>query len=131
MARGRCCWTKGSPAGICKRVKETGERQKDERAWWAAGTVEAGNRGQWMRGSGAEFAVSYSCPKPKEALVWDRFTDRREAGRVLAERLRSYAGRDDVVVLALPRGGVPVGFEVRFTPAWDPAHEFETFPTGV
>jgi putative phosphoribosyl transferase len=31
---------------------------------------------------------------------------------VLAERLREYAGRDDVVVLALPRGGVPVGYEV-------------------
>lgn len=41
-----------------------------------------------------------------------KFRDRQEAGRVLAERLRSYAGRDDVVVLALPRGGVPVGFEV-------------------
>lgn len=41
-----------------------------------------------------------------------RFRDRREAGRALAERLRDYAGRDDVIVLALPRGGVPVGFEV-------------------
>jgi putative phosphoribosyl transferase len=41
-----------------------------------------------------------------------RFRDRREAGRELAERLSRYAGRDDVVVLALPRGGVPVGYEV-------------------
>src|ERR1700716_2949059 len=41
-----------------------------------------------------------------------RFRDRSEAGRLLAERLRKYAGRDDVVVLALPRGGVPVGYEV-------------------
>jgi predicted phosphoribosyltransferase len=41
-----------------------------------------------------------------------RFRDRRDAGRLLAERLRQYAGRDDVVVLALPRGGVPVAFEV-------------------
>jgi predicted phosphoribosyltransferase len=41
-----------------------------------------------------------------------RFRDRSEAGRVLGELLRSYAGRDDVVVLALPRGGVPVGAEV-------------------
>ena len=31
---------------------------------------------------------------------------------MLAEALRSYAGRDDLLVLALPRGGVPVGFEV-------------------
>jgi len=41
-----------------------------------------------------------------------RFHDRREAGRLLAERLSQYAGRDGVVVLALPRGGVPVGYEV-------------------
>jgi putative phosphoribosyl transferase len=40
------------------------------------------------------------------------FRDRRDAGRLLAEELREYAGRSDVVVLALPRGGVPVGFEV-------------------
>jgi predicted phosphoribosyltransferase len=42
----------------------------------------------------------------------ERFQDRHEAGRMLAEALRSYAGRDDLLVLALPRGGVPVGFEV-------------------
>jgi predicted phosphoribosyltransferase len=41
-----------------------------------------------------------------------RFRDRAAAGRVLASSLQSYAGRDDVVVLALPRGGVPVAVEV-------------------
>jgi len=40
------------------------------------------------------------------------FRDRLDAGRQLAHELSRYAGRDDVVVLALPRGGVPVGFEV-------------------
>jgi predicted phosphoribosyltransferase len=40
------------------------------------------------------------------------FQDRIQAGRALAERLSKYANRSDVVVLALPRGGVPVGFEV-------------------
>lgn len=40
------------------------------------------------------------------------FRDRSEAGRWLAERLQAYAGRPDAIVLALPRGGVPVGFEL-------------------
>lgn len=40
------------------------------------------------------------------------FHDRRDAGRRLATRLMSYANRPDVLVLALPRGGVPVGFEI-------------------
>jgi predicted phosphoribosyltransferase len=40
------------------------------------------------------------------------FRDRVEAGDVLAARLGHYAGRDDVLVLALPRGGVPVGVRV-------------------
>jgi len=40
------------------------------------------------------------------------FRDRREAGRFLAGKLMTYADRPDVLVLALPRGGVPVAFEV-------------------
>jgi predicted phosphoribosyltransferase len=40
------------------------------------------------------------------------FADRRDAGRKLAGALAHYAGRDDVIVLALPRGGVPVAYEV-------------------
>src|SRR5215212_3627824 len=40
------------------------------------------------------------------------FRDRVEAGDVLAERLQHYAGRPDVLVLALPRGGVPVAARV-------------------
>jgi putative phosphoribosyl transferase len=41
-----------------------------------------------------------------------RFRDRADAGRALARVLSHYAGRDDVIVLALPRGGVPVAAEV-------------------
>ncbi|MEA5617168.1 phosphoribosyltransferase [Cronbergia sp. UHCC 0137] len=40
------------------------------------------------------------------------FKDRQEAGQLLAEKLKPYADRPDVTVLALPRGGVPVAFEV-------------------
>lgn len=40
------------------------------------------------------------------------FRDRKEAGRQLASRLTKYANRPDVIVLALPRGGVPVAYEV-------------------
>src|SRR5688500_4716962 len=40
------------------------------------------------------------------------FRDRTEAGLLLAQKLKAYAGRSDVLVLALPRGGVPVAFEV-------------------
>jgi predicted phosphoribosyltransferase len=40
------------------------------------------------------------------------FRDRRDAGKKLATKLSAYTGRGDVLVLALPRGGVPVGYEV-------------------
>jgi predicted phosphoribosyltransferase len=40
------------------------------------------------------------------------FDDRRDAGRQLADELVDYADQGDVLVLALPRGGVPVGFEI-------------------
>jgi len=40
------------------------------------------------------------------------FANRTEAGRGLAERLEKYAKRDNVIVLGIPRGGVPVAFEI-------------------
>jgi len=48
----------------------------------------------------------------RQPAMWPRFHDRREAGVRLAQRLRGYANRADVIVLALPRGGVPVASEV-------------------
>ncbi len=49
---------------------------------------------------------------PAVVLHLMRFRDRDRAGRVLAERLRSYAPRENLIGLGLPRGGVPVVFEV-------------------
>jgi predicted phosphoribosyltransferase len=51
-------------------------------------------------------------PSKVNAQVMFPFRNRTDAGQMLATTLREYANRDDVVVLALPRGGVPVGFEV-------------------
>ena len=42
----------------------------------------------------------------------ERFRNRNEAGRLLAEKLTAYANRPDLLVVALPRGGVPVAYEV-------------------
>lgn len=44
--------------------------------------------------------------------LMDKFIDRQEAGLVLAEHLKEYAHQSKVIVLALPRGGVPVAFEL-------------------
>jgi putative phosphoribosyl transferase len=44
-----------------------------------------------------------------------RFPNRSKAGQLLAQKLAGYANHPDVMVLALPRGGVPVGFEVART----------------
>ncbi|RUR19049.1 phosphoribosyltransferase [Legionella sp. km535] len=42
----------------------------------------------------------------------DKYIDRREAGIILAKHLKSYAHQADVIILALPRGGVPVAYEL-------------------
>lgn len=46
------------------------------------------------------------------ALMAEQFRDRAEAGQKLAQFLQAYAHQPNVLVLALPRGGVPVGFEI-------------------
>lgn len=48
-------------------------------------------------------------------MMFPRFANRVEAGRLLAERLKNFADRSDVIILALPRGGVPVAFEIAQT----------------
>jgi hypothetical protein len=53
------------------------------------------------------------CARSGRTAMSDRvFRDRRDAGRVLAGLLDHYRGQPDVVVLGLPRGGVPVAYEV-------------------
>lgn len=46
------------------------------------------------------------------APIFHRFANRTEAGKLLADALSGYAGRNDILILALPRGGVPVAYEV-------------------
>lgn len=50
--------------------------------------------------------------KNVEMVPMVKYHNRQQAGQQLAEALKAYAGQDDVLVLALPRGGVPVAFEV-------------------
>jgi putative phosphoribosyl transferase len=63
-------------------------------------------------------------------LPEQRFSNRRDAGAKLAEKLSAYAGRSDVVVLALPRGGVPVAYEVAVA-LCAPLDVFEVRKLGV
>src|SRR5437588_229161 len=46
------------------------------------------------------------------AKMLTQFRDRKEAGKLLAAQLAAYANQQDLIVLSLPRGGVPVGFEI-------------------
>lgn len=45
-------------------------------------------------------------------VAFCRFANRTEAGKRLADALSGYTGRSDILILALPRGGVPVAYEV-------------------
>ena len=51
------------------------------------------------------------------------FSNRLQAGQILSRMLKDYAGRADIIVLALPRGGVPVGYAI--------AASLETRKVGV
>src|SRR5262249_27457984 len=86
------------------------------------------------RPGGADFDGEKRCPVQVASMFWRTvlgkclsfsirrigatggkgmlFQDRTEAGQVLAAKLMSFANRPDVLVLALPRGGVPVAYEV-------------------
>jgi putative phosphoribosyl transferase len=57
-------------------------------------------------------AVAISNKYQEVIVMVRRFRNRTEAGKILAQYLKAYAYRDDLLILALPRGGVPVAFEV-------------------
>src|SRR3954471_2614784 len=72
-------------------------------------TVRRAWRAQGRR-HGVVRAVPARCARPVEKSM--QFIDRRQAGQLLAEHLTRYRDDRAVIVLALPRGGVPVAFEV-------------------
>ena len=67
---------------------------------------------QYGQYAGAERLNAGSEPSDQTMAMRTQFRDRSEAGQLLAEKLVAYANRRDVIVLALPRGGVPVAAEV-------------------
>src|SRR5262249_61277209 len=82
-------------------AREETERKRDEKQFFHEAVIVSLSRGGYKR----------ACALHATALHM-RFRDRVEAGRQLATSLAPYANRHDVLVLALPRGGAPVGYEV-------------------
>src|SRR5438045_111939 len=78
------------------------------RAWESRGGTQVADR--MCRGTRAMRRPMHQPDQIQQPGV--PFRDRREAGRAFAAALASYAHRSDVLVLALPRGGVPVAYEV-------------------
>lgn len=80
------------------------ERRRDDGAGSPRGETEPSDPAL-----GSEWVVPTRLHEPRV------FRDRREAGWALGRALARYAGRPDTVVLAIPQGGVPVGFEVALS----------------
>src|SRR5689334_18541592 len=88
----RSGWRSSPARRICSRSRERLHGSRRSRATGSSSI-------SWLR-------------RRAEREVGVRFVDRRQAGRFLAQRLARYADNPAVIVLALPRGGVPVAFEV-------------------
>jgi putative phosphoribosyl transferase len=91
---GLCCFQQS--INELKGTHDTLRHQSNQASAW--------NGRRW--GKLAQYALG------RNLMSLTLFKDRVHAGKVLAEALMKYAGRDDVIVLGLPRGGVPVAYEV-------------------
>lgn len=67
---------------------------------------------QETQSAGVSIRIGFMASLPHPEGEQHRFRNRTQAGLFLASRLQQYADRSDVLVVALPRGGVPVGYEV-------------------
>src|SRR4051794_35821158 len=95
------CEKATSRSALVRRAGPASNWTQRGRAWAHSG-----------RGGAGSIIPAVASPTEARAMTVRPYRDRTEAGRYLAKKLADYAGRPDVLVLALPRGGVPVAHEV-------------------
>ena len=90
-------------------MRKNGSVKGGQRRQWLPGGKEQTARGAWIRKHLKSRPIGVNL---NSCLMNSLFHDRRDAGKRLAAKLTQYASQPDVIVLGLPRGGVPVAYEV-------------------
>src|SRR5262249_53144995 len=101
------------PRRVCRRSRTSSWSPRSRMPRRELGTATAtGPAGEGIQELPIVVGTDSSQDPDCEVTMFTEFRDRAEGGRLLAEKLPDVAGRSGLLVLALPRGGVPVGFEV-------------------